>query len=241
MILLMLVVIALVGFSEINFVILGGDIAMVAVVLPLEQRIRALMRRRSSKALLQSESPLNWVTACTRFSFVSLLSSLAYALITSGVNIGVNNPPIGNYIIVFAIGFFLFGFVYIIRIAEFLVNPSSKTNIFAGKAIKIGVEVAIRVVILMFIASFQIFNGIMFHQIIQAVFTQNIILRPIQVLYTFTLISSFVGMFPIINGTMFHLKERVSRWGWVAVVSFVSPWMLLIVVSLLLQLGIKLV
>lgn len=240
-ILFMAVVIALVGFSEINLVILAGDIALVIAVLPLEQRIRTLMRRKDSKILLQFESPLQWLKICTRFSFVSLLSSLAYGIFASGLNIGVNYPPIESSMLVYAIAFFLFGFLYIIRIAEFLIDPSSRTNIFAGKAIKIILNVGIRLALLASIAWFQIINGIILYYIIHAVFVQNIILQPITILYAFMLILSFVGMVPVAWSVVVHLNEPVRRRYWVALASFASPWVLQIVATILISVGIKLI
>jgi hypothetical protein len=237
----MAVVIALVGFSEINLVILAGDIAMVLAVLPLEQRTRTLMRRKDSKTLLQFESPLQWLKICTRFSLVSLLSSLAYGIIISGLDIGVDKPPIEGYMLSFAIAFFLFGFLYIARIAEFLIDPSSKMNIFAGKAIMMMMDVGIRLALLVAIAWFQIVNGIILYQIIQGIFVQNATLQPITILYAFTLILSFVGMVPLAWSTVVHLKEPIRSWTLVALTSFISPWVLLAIVSLLLRIGIKLI
>lgn len=239
--LLMAVVIALVGFSDINLVILAGDIAMVIAVLPLEQRTRTIMKRKDSKTLLQFESPLQWLKICMRFSSASLLSSLAYGIIASGLNIGVNNPPIESDMLFFAIAFFLCGFLYIIRVAEFLIDPSSGTNIFAGKAIKLILDVGVRLALLASIAWFQIINGIFLYYIIYIVFVQNMVLQPITILYAFLLALSFVGMVPVAWSVVIRLKEPIRRWGWVALACFVSPWILQIVATILLHVGIKLV
>lgn len=231
------VVIALVGLSEINLVIFASDIAMVLAILPLEQRIRTVMKKEESKVLLQSESPLKWVTTCTRLSLVSLLSSLAYGVITGNAYIGVANPPIESPIFGMAILFFLFGFIYIIRIAEFLIDPASKANVFAGKAITMVLDVGFRIAFIVPIALFQIFNGIILYQILQGVLSQNVVLSPLTILYTFTLILSFVGMIPVAWMTVFHLKEPVQPRLWIALIGFISPWILLMVVTILIRLG----
>ena len=126
-IIMLVVIAALVGTLEFSLVILAGDIAMIAVVIPLEQRTRTIMRKRESKELLLSESPLDWLKYSMTLFLISLVTSIGYAVFQSS-DVVVSIPPINDMLLAFSIGFFLFGLFYIIRIGYFLIDPSSKGN-----------------------------------------------------------------------------------------------------------------
>jgi hypothetical protein len=239
-IILMGVAIVVVGFSDVILVILPCDVAMLLAVFAFEQRTRTLMKRKESKPLIQFESPLNWLKNCALFSFVSIIAGLGYETMNI-VGIESNAPIVGNWsLLFFAIAFFVIGLIYILRITVFMIDPASKTNIFAGKLIYMVLEVGMRVILLSFVVILQFFNGSIFSLIIKGTVLQNIFPTPIAILYASTIVLSFIAMVPLTYTIMFRLRQQVKRWGWVVMASFFSPWFILIIASALLSIGIKL-
>ena len=136
----------------------------------------------------------------------------------------------------FGIAFFVIGILYVGRTGIFLFDQSSKANIVAGKIIYWGLEIGIRIMALSFVVFLQIFNVIMFSLIVQ-----GIAFGSITIPYAFTIILSFVGMIPVTWSVLVRLRKQVRRWDWVAVIIFMSPWLVLIASAILSIVGIRLV
>jgi hypothetical protein len=218
-----------------------SDVAIIVAVLTIGQNTRDIMRRRESKPLIQSESPLAWIEFCILASFLSILTSLVYVFM-NGFSIATDAPIIGNQsLLVFSISFFLMGLIYLVRTAIFLVHPSSRANIFAGKLIYRVADVSMRVILLSFVAFVQVFNGLMFQLIVPNPVLQRIFSTPITILYAFTIVLSFIGMVPIACGIVFHPYQQVKRRDLVFIASFLSPWIVFSIIGTLLSIGIKLV
>jgi len=238
---LIAVTVELVGFSDIALVILTCDVGILVAVLTFEQRTRKLMKQKESKALIKFESPLDWLKSSTIFAFVSLMSSLTYEIMIS-LSIETNFPVFGNNSLLFyTIGFFIFGVIYLVRTAIFMIDPSSKANIFVGKIIYMSIIAIIKVGLLGFVALFQYINALMFSLFIQGNILQQIMPEPIMILYALTIVFSFVGMVPLTYGIAFRLDKKMNRLEIVAIMLFVSPWVVLFTVNGLISLGIKLV
>ena len=200
----------------------------------LEKRIKSLMKNKESKPLVKVESPLFWLKTCIVFSSFSLLASLAYLIINS-LEIITDLPLINNTsLIIFTVGFFLVAIVHLVRTGVFMVDPTSKTNIFAGKVVYFGIEVGFRIVLLAFVGFMQFANLLMFDILIQQVTTQ-----PILLIYAITIILSFIGMLPIIHGILFRLTKQARRSDWIGFFLFSAPWIFLIISSILIWAGIK--
>jgi hypothetical protein len=237
MIMYMVVILSLVSFSEINLYIFAGDLLLLVTAVLFAQEIRKVIRNGDSKELLRSESPLNWLKFSTITFVFSVLSSLAYG-IANPENLGLGNNPIMGYLLLFSVGFFLLGLFYTVRIIWFTIDPSSRTNILVGKAIRTTTDIGFRLVILASITVFQVFNGIMLYLFLRAVFVLHLPLNPFAVMYIPTLILSFIAMLPLSNIIIFHIKEQIRFRGGVVFFCFFSPWIILIGYSLLLTAGI---
>jgi hypothetical protein len=234
---LMVVIYSVAGFSEISLWIFAGDIGLLVTAVLFAQEIRKVIKNRNSKELLRFESPLNWLKFSTQTFVLSLLSSLAYG-IANPENLGVGSNPIIGYLFFFSIGFFLLGLFYTVRIIWFIIDPSSRTNILVGKAIKTTVDVGFKAVIIVFIGFLQGFNGSMlylFHLYPSVLYSP---LNPFAITYLSTLVLSFVVMVPLLRRVVFHLKEQIRFRDWVTIFCFCSPWIVLIGYSLLLMAGI---
>jgi len=240
-ILLIAVVIMVVGLDVGSVVIFAIDAAMVGGAgLVFKPEISKKMKDESGKELRKHESPLNWLFISTRYFAISFFASLA-SLVVEIANVGIEGTPsVGWLMFVFAVIFCAMGFVFIIRIWEFLRMPSSKANILFGKIFYWFMEGGIRISFIGLVALFQVFNAIMLSIILQSAFVHNIILPPITVLYGFTLILSFVGMVPVTWSVLLHLREQIRHRDWFFIVSFISPWILLIIIAFLAIVGIQL-
>jgi hypothetical protein len=220
-IILMGMTVVVVGFLDVILVILGCDVALIVAVLPLGERTHKLMKKKESKSLIKVESPLNWLKSCAIFAFVSIIAGLCYETMNI-IGIESNAPIFGNpSLLIFAISFFVLALIHILRITVFMIDPASKANIFAGKLIYKALQISMQVILLFFLASLQVFNGLIFPLIINGIVLQNI--------------------FPIPLQFVFHFWKQVKRWDWAIMFSFFSPWIIIIIVGTMLQIGIKLV
>ena len=140
----------------------------------------------------------------------------------------------------FCLAFFVFAIIYLVRITVFIVEPSSKGNILAGKIIRAFTNIGLRATFTVFLITVQIPNVIVLYAILQETTTQTLS-KAIIFLYGFTIIISFVGTIIIAYNVIFHLTRKIKRWDYVALVSFASPWVLLIILGIFLDFGIKVV
>jgi hypothetical protein len=127
-----MVIFSVVGFSELNLVILAGNIASFLAIPLFAQEVKKVMKNKNSKELLSHESPIDWVKDCIKFVAFSLLSSLVYGVV-SVQNLIPNQPQNLDFLFYFGIVFFLLELLYLVRVVWFIVDPSSTANIFAGK------------------------------------------------------------------------------------------------------------
>lgn len=225
------------GFSEVNLYVFAGDLLLLVTAVLFAQEIRKVIRNRDSRELLRSESPFNWLKFSTITFVFSLLSSLAYG-ITNPENLGIGTNPIMGYLLFFSIGFFLLGLFYTVRIIWFIIDPSSRANILIGKAIQTTADIGIRVIILVSIAFFQVFNGIMLYAVLHGVFVVHLPLTPFVIMYLPTLALSFIAMLPLSHIIIFHMEEQIRFRDAVVFFCFFSPWIILVGYSLLLTAGI---
>ena len=226
-----MVIFSVVGISELNLVILAGDLALFLTIPVFAQEIKKVMRKNASKALLKQESPLNWVKTCAKFAVFSLLASLAYGIVNG--RLILNQQQNVDFLFYFGIIFFLIGLLQAVRLIWFIVDPTSTSNIFAGKFLLTTSKYGLRAITVSFIGVLLISNGFMLYQIYSIVFEQNLPLTIFGLIYLFTLILSFVTVIPTTYSVVFHLEDKVSPWYLVAVIAFISPWVLLIMSSLL--------
>lgn len=236
-IIFLMVIWSLVGFSEINFGVFAGDIALLVTVVIFIQEIKKVKRNKNSKEILQHESPTDWVKACTKFSVSSLLSSLVYAIV-NGQTLTLGDQPIFNYLFYFGIVFFLMGILYTVRIIWFIIDPSSPANILAGKILNKISRYGFRAVFLAFIASLQALNGIMLYYILFGILVLHTSLNILIIIYLPTLILSFIAMVPQVHTLLFHFEEKMRLRDSVTIVCFYSPWIVLASISLLIKIGI---
>lgn len=229
------------GLTESAVIIFGGDLALIGIVFTVftvEQKIRTMMKRKESKPLIQYESPITWLKACLLLSSISALTSLA-CILMSNLPTEINVPIIGNQsLLAYSIVFFIMGFIELIRLGVFMIDPSSKANIFAGKLIHKVLDISMRVIQLSFIVCIQVLNGLMLMQIIQ-IPLQQLFSTPITILYASTIVLSFIGTIPLTIAVVLHPYQHIKRRGWVAVAFFLSPWIVLAIATTLLRIGIK--
>jgi hypothetical protein len=237
MVMYMVVVLSLAGFSEINLYIFAGDILLLVTAVLFAQEIHKLIKNGDGKELLISESPLNWLKFSTMTFLFSALSGLTYVIVDPE-NLGLGNNPIIEYLLFFSVGFFLLGLFYTVRIIWFTIDPSSRANILVGKTIRITADVGFRVVILVSVALFQVFNGIMLYLFLSYIFVLHLPLNPFVIMYLPTLVLGFIAMLPLSHIIIFHINEKARFRDIVVYLCFFSPWIVLIGYSLLLTAGI---
>jgi hypothetical protein len=193
------------------------------------------MRDKSSKPLLEHESPLGWLKASNRLFILSFLTGLTYQILFIK-DIGTTVPTaqaiisFTDFLLIISISSFIMGLVNLFRISEFVLTPSSKTNLLFGKIIFWTAEIGIRVLPVAFIVISQIINGFLLAGILPSII-QNGLPTPFIACYTLTLVLSFIGMIPVIIGVAFHFKEEMKRRDALALAGVVSPWIFLIVVA----------
>jgi hypothetical protein len=236
-VMLMAVTYLVVGLSDVNIGILAGDIALFAMAVIFAQEIRKAMKTKASKELLKSESPLDWLKLSIEFFVFSLLSSLVYGIVNVQ-DVGIESNPLIEYSFVFCITFFLLGLLCTVRITWFIIDPSSKANILAGKILKTTVDIGFRAIIGTFIVFFQIFNGIMLYLVLGLIFVLHTAPTPIELVYLPTLVLSFVAVIPLLYEVIFRFSKKTRSRYWVSMLFFFSPWILLITNGLLLHAGI---
>ncbi|MGD0977667.1 MAG: hypothetical protein ABR962_00845 [Candidatus Bathyarchaeia archaeon] len=234
---LMAVIYLVVGLSEVNIGIFAGDIGLLVTAVLFAQEIRKAMKNRASKELLRHESPIDWLKASTKYFVFSLLSSLAYGFVNVQ-NVGVENNPVIEYLLIFSVGFFLFGLLYTVRIIWFIIDPASKANILAGRVLKTTRAIGIRLVYVSFILFLQVFNGIMLYLILSLIFVTHTALTTFAIVYLPTLILSFIAAIPYLHLIIFRLNEKARIRDWIATFCFYIPWIVLVTYSLLLRAGI---
>ena len=215
------VTINVIGFSDVNLVLLAADIMMILSVLPLEQRIHTLMKRRESKALLISESPITWLKIISRFSGFSFFLSLGYELSTR-LNWVPDNPPINYSLLALGLFLFIFALIYVLRIAEFMIDPSSKINIFAGKMI---------LKTLTFVGQVSIFAAPIMIKILDAfflvliyeIYQKGYTLSTFSIVYVILNIFSFIAIVPLEYQMLSKSSENTDKKIWIVLVVFFLP------------------
>jgi hypothetical protein len=237
-VMLMAVIYLVVSLSEINWGIFGADIALFGMAVLFIPEIRKLIRRKDSRELLRHESPINWLKISTISFLYSILSSVAYGLVNV-TNVGFEyNPPIIEYLLIFCVAFFLFGLLYTVRVIWFIIDPASKANITAGKVIEKTITIGVKIILISFISVLQIFNGIMLYLILDAIFVIHGMLTWFAIAYLPTLILSFIATIPNLHGILFRLKQETRIRDWIVIFCFYSPWIVLIISTFLLKVGI---
>lgn len=240
MIMLMVATAVLVGFTELILAIIPCDVAIILAVLTFEKRTRTLMRKKESKQLSNVESPIDWLKGCTVFSALSLLASLAY-VIFNVLNIEIVFPFVANNsLLIYTIGFFIFAIIGLVRTAVFILEPSSRANVFAGKLIYLALKIFIKISLLSFIAVFQFLNATLFSSTVQSIVLQELIPSVIRIVYATTIILSFVGAIPIMYSIIVKQDEKTSRWDWITSILFLLPWVVLFIIGVLMRVGINL-
>jgi hypothetical protein len=225
------------GLSDLNNVILGGNLVLLITTIVFIQEIKKVEKTKDGKAFLQHESPKEWVKACTKFSVVSLLCSLIYAIV-AGQNLVLEQQPLFDYLFYFGILLFLFGVLFTVRIIWFVVDPSSPANIFAGKILAKISKYGLRVTLLALVVSLQIIDGVMLPYPLFDALVRHTVLNLFGIVYLSTLILSFIGFFPLMYELLFHYEEKIRLRGIVSIIFVFSPWFVLVMTNVLIRLGI---
>ena len=240
MIVIVVVTLIVTGFADLVSWIFAGNIAMLCVVVLLEERTRKAMKSKDAQEIVKFESPIAWLKFCLLFSTLSLLTSIGYTVITD-LGVQTDMPIFGNnYLLFFTVGFFCFAILLFLRASLFIIDPSSKFNISAGKIIYKVVDAGFRITVLVSLLLFQIFNGLMLWLIIEGLLA-HVFATPILVIYALTIIMSFIAIIPIFYNIILHPKKHINRLGVVTLFIFYSPWFVLIGIGLLLQLGLNVI
>jgi hypothetical protein len=236
------VVLMVIGLDVVSALILTADVVMVGgaglIFKPEIAKTKKTVAGKIVAGVLKNDDPMRWLFVSTRFFSISLFASLA-SLLLEVTNIEIyGTPPVGLTMFVFAVIFCVMGFIFIMRIWGFLESPSSKTNVTFGKLFKLFIEGGLRISLVAFMATLQVFNAIMLTIIFQGAVFHDVIPQVWIIFYVGFALLSFITMIPVIFAIINRLNEQMTRWDKIYLVSFLSPWIMLSLIGVLLRLGI---
>lgn len=217
-----------VGFFDLNLVILAGDIAVLIATAAFGVEARKIIEKTDNLPILRRESPIDWVKACVKYLIFSILTSIGYDLI-SNQNLITTQSLNTDLLLVFCIVFFLLGLLQAVRVIWFIIDPTSTANISVGNVLLLIADKGRIVMLLLVIGSLQLFNGFIFYLVITT--TEN--LTPFGVLYVFSSTVSFFLTGPLFYTTIAHSDKETTVLDAILTVSMLLPWIVLIMASVL--------
>jgi hypothetical protein len=217
-----------VGFFDLNLVILAGDLALLIATAAFGVEARKIVEKTDDLAILKRESPIGWVKACVKFLMFSILTSISYDLI-SNQNLITTQPLNIDLLLVFSIVFFLFGLLQAVRVIWFIIDPASTANISVGNVLLLIADKGRITMFLLLIGLLQLLNGFIFYSLITT--TQS--LTPFGVLYVFSSTVSFFLTGPLFYTTIAHSNKETTVLDAILIVSMFLPWVVLIMASVL--------
>lgn len=223
-------------FIGIILAIDGG--AVVGTLFAIKPEVEKALEKSDNKELFRTDAPLVWLSNANRFFILSLFASLAYLIFIS-FNFGVGTMPFGSdYMLFFSLGFFVFAFIHLLRVSEFIYSPSSMTHVTISKIYYWFVEIAVRVSLIAFYICLEIINAIMFYAIVFGLIAKGYI-TIVGIVYASSITISFATAYLVIWDVVFHLRKKATRKDELVYVGFLSPWIILTIIGLLMSLGFK--
>lgn len=219
------------------WIIITMDSAILIAAISAEQRTTQIANRRKKPEILKHESPINWLKGAFLFSIISLLSGFSLAFFATS-NYGITLPEnMMNFLTILTIGEFLCSLLLMCRVAWFIFEPTSITNVKTGYYLNHGLRVIVRLLLIAFITMSQIVNVLLFY-LTSLSLTVNFTF--FAAIYSAAVVISFIAMFPFLWAVLFRLKEKGTRKDYLVIICFTLPYTVLSIFGVLLAFGLKL-